>query len=78
MKSFLIKESDWVNIQSYSINEIKQLENIGIPWSGYFANLNWLPTIAEKLIDSKKVFRFYTWRKEEVVIVCFILQKDTE
>ncbi|MEO4981493.1 SAM-dependent DNA methyltransferase, partial [Bacteroides ovatus] len=54
----LNKESDWVNIQSYSINEIKQLENIGIPWSGYFANLNWLPTIAEKLIDSKKFFDF--------------------
>lgn len=54
----LNKESDWVNIQSYSINEIKQLENIGIPWSGYFANLNWLPTVAEKLIDSKKYFDF--------------------
>ena len=34
------------------------MENIGIPWSGYFANLNWLPTIAEKLIDSKKFFDF--------------------
>ncbi len=54
----LNEESDWVKIQSYSISEIKQLENIGIPWSGYFANLNWLPTVAEKLIDSKKYFDF--------------------
>lgn len=54
----LNKESEQVNIQSYSISEIKQLENIGIPWSGYFANLNWLPAITEKLLDSKKIFKF--------------------
>lgn len=73
----LNKESEQVNIQSYSISEIKQLENIGIPWSGYFANLNWLPAITEKLLDSKKSSNLYAER-EEVAIVCFIRQQDTE
>lgn len=51
-------ESDQVKIQSYSLTQIRELEDIGIPWCGYFANLNWLPTIAEKLIDSNQIFDF--------------------
>lgn len=51
-------ESDQVKIQSYSLTQIRELEDIGIPWCGYFANLNWLPTITEKLINSNQIFDF--------------------
>lgn len=50
--------NDVVSIQNYSTNEITNLETIGIPWCGYFANLNWLTDISEKLIDCNKVFDF--------------------
>jgi len=51
-------ESEQIKIQTYSLNQISELENIGIPWCGYFANLNWLPTISGKLIGSHKIFDF--------------------
>ena len=50
--------NDIVSIQNYSTNEITNLETIGIPWCGYFANLNWLSDISEKLIDCNQVFNF--------------------
>lgn len=50
--------NDTVSIQNYSTNEITNLETIGIPWCGYFASLNWLTDISEKLIDCNQVFNF--------------------
>lgn len=51
-------ESEQVKIQPYSLTQIRELEEIGVPWCGYFANLNWLPIIADRLIDSNQIFNF--------------------
>lgn len=50
--------NDIVSIQNYSTNEIANLETFGIPWCGYFADLNWIADISEKLIDCNQVFNF--------------------
>jgi len=54
----LEENSEFVTIQSYSVGEIINLETIGVPWCGYFANLNWLSEVSEKLIDCNQVFNF--------------------
>lgn len=54
----LNSESENLKIQSYSLDQIQVLEDIGVPWCGYFANLNWLPIIANKLITSNQIFEF--------------------
>jgi hypothetical protein len=55
---FLKIENEFVAIQKYSINEITNIETIGIPWCGYFANLNWLTEVSDKLIDCTRIFNF--------------------
>ncbi len=55
---FLEADNEFVSIQKYSINEIKNFENIGIPWCGFFADINWLKEVSEKLIDCNQVFNF--------------------
>lgn len=50
--------NDLVSIQNYSIDEITKFETVGIPWCGYFANLNWLSEVSEKLINCNQVFNF--------------------
>lgn len=50
--------NDLVSIQNYSIDEITQFETVGVPWCGYFANLNWLSEVSEKLINCNEVFNF--------------------
>lgn len=50
--------NDLVSIQNYSIDEITQFETVGVPWCGYFANLNWLSEVSEKLINCNQVFNF--------------------
>lgn len=58
-ESILLKtNSQFVAIQNYSVNEITNFETIGVPWSGYFANLNWLTKVSEKLIDCNQFFNF--------------------
>lgn len=54
----LCEDSENVVTQTYSINQIKQLEAIGIPWCGYFSDLSWLNTVSDKLIDCNKLFKF--------------------
>jgi hypothetical protein len=54
----LCSDSEQVKIQSYSLNQIIELENIGMPWCSYFANPNWLPAIFDKLVNSNQIFRF--------------------
>ena len=55
---FLQEESDLFKINSYSQDEIKIFERMGIPWSAYFTNLTWLPDIQGKLIRTNQVFNF--------------------
>ncbi|WP_185216950.1 MULTISPECIES: N-6 DNA methylase [unclassified Chryseobacterium] len=50
--------NDLVSIQNYSIDEITQFETVGVPWCGYFANLNWLSQVSEKLINCNEVLNF--------------------
>lgn len=50
--------NDLVSIQNYSIDEITQFETVGVPWCGYFANLNWLSEVSEKLINCNQTFNF--------------------
>ncbi|MDG5800672.1 N-6 DNA methylase [Marinilabiliaceae bacterium ANBcel2] len=51
-------DNEFVIIQNYSVNEIANFETIGVPWCGYFANLNWLTEVSEKLIDCNQFFNF--------------------
>ena len=51
-------DSESVSIQNYSVNEISNFETIGIPWCGYFSNLNWLIEVSKKLIDCNQFFNF--------------------
>lgn len=55
---FLEKDSEFVTIQNYAVNEIANFETIGVPWCGYFANLNWLTEVSAKLIDCNEFFNF--------------------
>ena len=48
--------ADNLIINRYSQTEIKALEKFGIPWSGYFTNLSWLPQITSKLINVNSKF----------------------
>jgi len=50
--------NDLVSIQNYSVDEITQFETVGVPWCGYFANLNWLSEVSEKLINCNQIFNF--------------------
>jgi hypothetical protein len=51
-------DNEFVVIQNYSVNDIANFETIGVPWCGYFANLNWLAEVSEKLIDCNQFFNF--------------------
>ncbi|WP_286755832.1 N-6 DNA methylase [Roseivirga sp. UBA838] len=51
-------DNEFVDIQNYSVNDIANFETIGVPWCGYFANLNWLVEVSEKLIDCNQFFNF--------------------
>jgi len=54
----LTAQSDILKISQYSINQIRTLETLGVPWCGYFADLTWLPSITTKLINSNQIFDF--------------------
>ena len=54
----LKKDNEFVAIQNYSVNEIANFETIGVPWCGYFANLNWLTEVSGKFIDCNQFFNF--------------------
>ena len=40
----------------YNTNNIKDLESIGVQWSGLFTDLSWLVNISNKLIAAKNLF----------------------
>ena len=54
----LKNENGLFKINTYSQNQIKTFEKIGVPWSAYFTNIIWLPNIQDKLIESNEVFDF--------------------
>ncbi len=51
--------NEFVVVQKYSVIEIGSFETIGVPWCGYFANINWLIGVSEKLIDCNQFFNFF-------------------
>jgi hypothetical protein len=58
-ENIILKKNNWpLIVQNYSVNQIEQLEHAGIPWCGYFAKIEWLPLISNKLTDCKEVFDF--------------------
>jgi len=52
------KESENLSINRYSMAQINAFENFGIPWSGYFSNLNWVDNVKEKFINTSDIFHF--------------------
>ncbi len=54
----LNSETEFLNIKQYSLHQIRQLEDIGMPWCSYFANLDWLPNVSDKLISCNSIFDF--------------------
>ena len=54
----LSNESEILTINNYSLQGITELEEFGIPWSGYFSNLNWLGSVKDKLINTEEIFHF--------------------
>ena len=58
-ENILLKtDNEFLAVQDYTINEIANFETIGVPWCGYFSNLNWLMEVSEKLIDCNHFFNF--------------------
>jgi type I restriction-modification system DNA methylase subunit len=51
-------DNEFAAIQNYSVEDIINFEKIGIPWCGYFANLNWIAEVSEQLIDCNEFFNF--------------------
>jgi len=52
------RESENLSINRYSMAQINAFENFGIPWSGYFSNLNWIDNVKEKFINTSDIFHF--------------------
>lgn len=55
---FINTESENLTINRYSLAQIKTLEDFGIPWSGYFANLSWVDSVKESFINTSEIFHF--------------------
>jgi hypothetical protein len=54
----LNNQNEQLSINRYSLDEISKLEEFGIPWSGYFSNLNWVNSVKDKLISTNEIFAF--------------------
>jgi type I restriction-modification system DNA methylase subunit len=50
-------QTENVIINKYSLKQISNISNIGLPWTGYFTNVEWLPKISSKIIKSKEFFK---------------------
>ncbi|WP_410879829.1 N-6 DNA methylase [Myroides sp. DW712] len=51
-------ESEDLMINKYSLAQINTFKEFGIPWSGYFSNLNWVNNIKDKFINTSDIFHF--------------------
>ena len=50
--------TEQVAIHTYEQEQIRFLEQLGIPWSSYFSDLNWLPSILDRLVEASAIFDF--------------------
>lgn len=55
---FVNTESENLTINRYSLAQISSFEDFGIPWSGYFSNLNWVANVTDSFINTSDVFHF--------------------
>lgn len=46
-----------VLINKYSLKQIESISKVGLPWTGYFSNLDWLPSIETCIIKTKEFFK---------------------
>ena len=53
----LNSETENLIINRYSLAQIKAFEDFGIPWSGYFSNINWINSIKNNFIDASELFK---------------------
>ncbi len=44
--------------QQYSLADIHTLESMGVPWCAYFAELSWLLSITDQVINCNQIFNF--------------------
>lgn len=51
-------ESENLTINRYSLAQISSFEDFGIPWSGYFSNLNWVANVRGNFINTNDIFHF--------------------
>lgn len=51
-------QAENVTINEYTREEIQSFENFGIPWSGYFSNLNWVNNVSDKFLNTNEIFHF--------------------
>ena len=54
----LNNENEFLTINTYSLKKIKDLEDFGIPWSGYFSDLKWIENIKDKFVNTSTIFHF--------------------
>lgn len=54
----LDNENETLTTNKYSLTEIGEFEEFGIPWSGYFSDLHWVNSVKEKLINTNEIFHF--------------------
>ena len=52
----LRQDTENVSINTYSRDSISSFERLGLPWSSYFADLNWLDEVRDYLILASDVF----------------------
>lgn len=51
-------EAKNLTINRYSLSQISSFEDFGIPWSGYFSNLNWIASVRGSFINTSDIFHF--------------------
>jgi hypothetical protein len=51
-------EAENLTINRYSLSQISSFEDFGIPWSGYFSNLNWVASVRGSFINTSDIFHF--------------------
>jgi len=51
-------ESENLTINRYSLAQINTFQDFGIPWSGYFSNLNWINNVRDRFINTIEIFHF--------------------
>lgn len=50
------KKDKYLNIETYSLEQIEKIDELGITWSALFSNCDWLFEITDKLLPASKIF----------------------